>query len=231
MMNYYDIHTHQLPSDPDVTAIVNTLIGTDGQVSPPPYGSRPVYFSAGIHPWYIGDISRQFDTLKRLVSLPEYVAIGEAGLDKRRGVPLRIQLTLFEAQARLAETCGKPLLIHCVKAWPELIAAKKRLAPSQPWIIHGFRGNGILAAQLVDQGFRLSFGIRFHPEAARAAWPGCLFAETDEMSGTNETDQPGGIRKSAIRIVYARLAAALQLTPSQLGAQLAANVALFGLPQ
>lgn len=230
-MNYYDIHTHHQPSDPDVTAIVNTLIGPDGQVSPPPSDSRPVYCSAGIHPWYIGDISRQFDTLKRLASLPHYVAIGEAGLDKRRGAPLGIQLTLFEAQARLAETCGKPLLIHCVKAWPELIAAKKRLVPSGPWIIHGFRGNGTLAAQLLEQGFRLSFGARFNPDAARAAWPDRLFAETDEMSEINETDQSGEIRKSAIGTVYARLAAALQLTPSELGAQLAANVALFGLPR
>lgn len=217
-MKYYDIHTHRMPSGDEVSAIVNIMIGTAGEIPAPANPDRlPLYCSCGIHPWYIGDSSKQFDTLKRLASRPDYVAIGEAGLDKRQGAPMRIQLTLFEAQARLAEEMGKPLLIHSVKAWPELIAAKKRLSPAQPWIVHGFRGNGTLAVQLLDQGFRLSFGARFHPEAARAAWPDCLFAETDEAADTG------------IRQVYASLAAALEVSPATLAAQLAANVALFGL--
>lgn len=219
-MTYYDIHTHRLPADPEVIPIVNILVGPDGRLPEEPEeagAGRLVYRSAGIHPWQIGDAARQFDTLKRLASRPEYVAIGEAGLDKRKGAPLPAQLAVFEAQARLAEDCGKPLLIHCVKAWPELTAAKKHWLPAQPWVIHGFRGNGILAGQLLRQGFRLSFGARFHPEAVRAAWPEGLFAETDEAG------------EAGIREVYERLAAALQLPVASLAAQLAANVALFGL--
>lgn len=219
-MKYYDIHTHRMPSGDEVSAIVNIMIGTAGEIPAPGDPDKlPLYCSCGIHPWYIGDSSQQFDTLKRWASRPDCVAIGEAGLDKRRGAPMRIQLTLFEVQARLAEEVGKPLLIHSVKAWPELIAAKKRLSPAQPWVIHGFRGNGTLAAQLLDQGFRLSFGARFHPEAARAAWPAWLFAETDEAIA------------AGIREVYALLAEALEVSPVILAAQLAANVALFGLAE
>lgn len=218
-MRYYDIHTHGIPSDTEVTAIVNTLIGPDGRLPGEEGAEGASYRSCGIHPWYIGNTSAQFDTLQRLARLPEYVAIGEAGLDTCKGAPLDMQLTVFEAQARLAEACGKPLLIHCVKAWPEIIAAKKRLRPAQPWIIHGFRGNGTLAAQLLGQGFRLSFGARFHPEAARAAWPEQLFAETDEAA------------EAGIRQVYERLAVALQVSPASLSRQLAANAALFRLDE
>ena len=51
-----------------------------------------------------------------------------------------------------------------------------------PWIIHGFRGNGELASQLVRLGFYLSFGDRFNPSALRAAWLDSLFLETDDKS-------------------------------------------------
>lgn len=216
-MKYYDIHTHCVAVDPEVIPIVNTIVEPDGRLSEETIAGRSFYRSAGIHPWQIGDAECQLDTLKRLAFRSEYVAIGEAGLDKRKGAPLPAQLDVFEAQVRLAEECGKPLLVHCVKAWPELMATKKRWLPAQPWIIHGFRGNGILAGQLVRQGFRLSFGLFFHPEAARAAWPDCLFAETDEAAETG------------IREVYARLAAALQLPLASLASQITANVGLFGL--
>ena len=79
-----------------------------------------------------------------------------------------LQKEVFLAQANLAEETHKPLIIHCVKAWADLIACKKAVKPEMPWIIHGFRGNGELASQLVRLGFYLSFGDRFNPSALRA---------------------------------------------------------------
>lgn len=192
-MFYYDIHTHQPSIHPEDIAIVNTIVKEECDLS---LSER--WCSAGIHPWYIYNVREQLSNLESITSAPSVVAIGEAGLDKLAEASPDIQLDAFLQQASLAEKINKPLIIHCVKAWAELIAARKTIKPHTPWIIHGFRGNGELAKQLIAQGFHLSFGQYFNPEALSVAWRDCLFAETDDK----EID---------IRTVYRQLASSLQI--------------------
>lgn len=210
-MIYYDIHTHHVLATPDVVAIVNTLIGVDSvpdAVSDP----LPLFRSVGIHPCYIdNNVEEQLEELRRQAAQPRVVAIGETGLDKRAATPLTQQMELFRVSADLSEKHSLPLIIHCVRAWDELIALRCALRPRQTWIIHGFRGGAEQARQLLRQGFLLSFGEHFHPDAVRAAYPDHLFAETDE-------------RGTDIRTVYAHLADTLRLPLSALIAQLACNV-------
>ena len=156
------------------------------------------------------------DGLRGLASGPEVVAIGEAGLDTLAESPMDLQKEVFLVQANLAEETHKPLIIHCVKAWADLIACKKAVKPEMPWIIHGFRGNGELASQLVRLGFYLSFGDRFNPSALRAAWPDFLFLETDDKS-------------IDIRGVYQNVAEALDIPEEKLRIQIAKNVSIFHL--
>ena len=112
---------------------------------------------------------------------PSVIALGEAGLDKSIDAPLSLQTEVFTEQVKLSEAFRKPLVIHCVKAWDELLAVKKDLNPQMPWVIHGFRGNDILAEQLIRKGLYLSFGMKFNPKALRIAWP-------DYVSLTDEAD-------------------------------------------
>ena len=86
--------------------------------------------------------------------------IGECGIDRQRGGDVEAQIELTRWHADLAERLGKPLILHIVGAWSEIIALRKRMKPVQPWIIHGFRGKEALARQLVDAGFHLSLGPR-----------------------------------------------------------------------
>lgn len=136
-MIYYDIHTHQPSVHPEDIAIVNTIIREECDLSMPAQ-----WCSAGIHPWYIYNVDKQISCLESVASSSAIVAIGEAGLDKLVKTPLDIQKNVFLRQAELAEKLNKPLIIHCVKAWGELIAVRKIVKPHIPWIIHGFRGNG-----------------------------------------------------------------------------------------
>ena len=214
-MEYYDIHTHQEPVHPEDVAIVNRIVGI-GSVETE--ASTASQYSYGIHPWYLGDISEQLDRLRQLVSGSEVVAIGEAGFDKMAKTSLSEQERAFMGQVALSEEIGKPLIIHCVKAWAELVACHKKLYPRQPWIIHGFRGNGELAAQLINQGFYLSFGEHFQPSAVLTAWPGSLFAETD--------DKP-----IDIRTVYHNLSQSLSIPESELASQIAKNFHVFNVNQ
>lgn len=211
-MLYYDIHTHQRPEWTEETeeqrAVVNRIVGDEPfETLRRSLNDGAAWHSAGIHPWYIYNVKEQLRTLRRLLEEPTVVAVGEAGLDRLAAASMPLQQEVFRAQARLAEEFRKPLIIHCVKAWQELLANKQQLRPSMPWIVHGFRGNSLLAAQLVDKGFYLSFGEKFFVPALQVAWPSHLLAETDEWRG-------------GIRAVYASLSASLQIPEEELALQI-----------
>ena len=139
------------------------------------------FYSVGIHPWKVKEAGElQWQCLEEALHHPQVLAVGEAGLDRCTDVPLALQQEVFVRQARLAEQVGKPLIIHLVRAADELLRLHKLLHPSQPWIIHGFRGKPQQASQLLRAGFYLSFGERYNIETVRIVPLDRIFLETDE---------------------------------------------------
>lgn len=67
-----------------------------------------------------------------------------------------------------------------VRGWDELFSLRREMRPSQPWIVHGFRGKPELARRLVAEGFYLSYGERFNPASVAVTPPDRLLIETDE---------------------------------------------------
>jgi TatD DNase family protein len=165
----------------------------------------------GIHPWFAD--REALPLLRTRAVHPQVAAIGETGLDRRHtSVSPSLQEEVFEAQVRLACELRKPLIIHCVGAWSEVMAVRKRVRSDIPWIIHGFRGKAQLADQLLRAGFFLSFGSRCRPEALRRAWDARrLLVETDE----SDMD---------IREIYALLSAQLAVTEEILSLEILDNV-------
>lgn len=182
LVTYIDIHTHQ--PGPDRTGVLSVrnirfLNSADD-------GNTAVWFSIGLHPWDTKSITPDIEKINRIASLSECLAIGECGLDKLRGAGIPEQSELFRKQAQIAETRGKPLIIHCVRALQELMAIKKDINPQVPWIIHGFSGKPEQARQLTNSGFMLSFGAAIlHPgkpvRSSLAKVPNnSFFLETDD---------------------------------------------------
>lgn len=173
LRDFKDIHTHNpVPS-------ADSVISLDYDSDIPDKG----YYSIGIHPWQtesVTSLDDVIDILKTKAIKNNVVAIGEAGLDRLRGADIDSQKEIFTAQAILAETLGKPLVIHCVKAFDVLIAIKKILKPGQLWVVHGFRGKPQTARQLLDAGIALSFGEKFNDDALRVVDDEHLYTETDE---------------------------------------------------
>ena len=99
--------------------------------------------SVGLHPWFLTkeNFENDFKKISQLVDNQNIISVGECGLDKLRGEDVAFQTMAFEAQIRLAESVSKPVLIHCVRAFNEVIAVKKRLNPTVPLVIHGFNKN------------------------------------------------------------------------------------------
>ena len=170
-----DIHTHTLP-----TVAGKAIIS----VSPEAFSPEPSHwYAVGIHPWdtdKITDFTAEMDKLKQIAHHPQVVAIGEVGLDTLHGATIPQQAAIFKAQATIAETFQKPLVIHLVKAVDELLVIHQHIHPSVPWIIHGFRGKQQLAQQLLKKGFYLSFGTLFNLEAMRSTPNNRLLIESDE---------------------------------------------------
>ena len=58
----------------------------------------------------------------------------------------------------LVKETQKPIVLHCVAAYDEVIAIKKEMKIENPMIIHGFSKNEQVAQTLLKNGFYLSFG-------------------------------------------------------------------------
>lgn len=181
-MYLYDFHTHHIATtEPEDGCKVKSILNT----FPENYlSTKDKYteglFSCGIHPWYSENVEGRLEILKAIAADEQIVFIGEVGLDKLKGPDLQVQTEIFKAQIELAESLRKPLVIHCVKAWDELIALYKDYKTSIPWVIHGYRGNEEQTKQLIRLGFKFSIGARFNAESLKQIPLDSIFCETDE---------------------------------------------------
>jgi TatD DNase family protein len=151
-MEYFNFHTHQFTNQSNIVELVNQY--------PKDFDAAISFYSIGIHPWYIDEnrIDEDLRIIEEKLQTPNCLAIGECGLDKRIEVPFDLQISVFEKQLELAEKFKKPVVIHCVAAFQEVMAIKKKMKIEVPMIIHGFSKNNQLAEQLIAAGFYLSFG-------------------------------------------------------------------------
>lgn len=151
-MEFFNFHTHQFTDNPDILELVNQY--------PQDFDASVPFYSIGIHPWYIVEnrIDADLKIIEEKLKENKCLAIGECGLDKRIEIPFDQQIIVFEKQLYLAEKNKKPVVIHCVAAFQEIIAIKKKMKISVPMIIHGFSKNIQISNQLIKEGFYLSFG-------------------------------------------------------------------------
>ena len=140
------------------------------------------YYSVSLHPWMLlpEKLDQAVDFISHNHLDKNFIAIGECGLDKLCETSFDLQTVAFRQMIKLSEQYEKPLIIHCVKAFDELISLKKEYLPKQPWIIHGFRGNPTQAKQLIQQGFCLSFGPKYNIETIKNVPLWAVFTETDD---------------------------------------------------
>ncbi|KAF2506674.1 TatD family hydrolase [Flavobacterium zhairuonense] len=151
-MEFFNFHTHQFTNQSNVLELVNQY--------PHEFDASIPFYSIGIHPWYISEERLESDLkiIEEKLQTENCLAIGECGLDKRIEQPFETQISVFEKQLTLAEKYKKPVVIHCVAAFQEVIEIKKKLKISVPMIIHGFSRNKQVAEQLIKEGFYISFG-------------------------------------------------------------------------
>lgn len=180
--DFIDIHNHNVIPEAGVFSVDNIMV----HVARVPEDNSGIAYSAGIHPWFLTEDN--YDGLLTKVTkyslLSNVIAIGEAGFDKVKGPSMELQKKAFEAQVAIANDLGKPLFIHNVKAWDELLYEHKKTKPQTIWIVHGFHGKKELASQLLSRGMYLSLWADFvlnrdSAEVIKTIPVERLFLETD----------------------------------------------------
>ena len=216
--SFIDIHTHTVHTDSNLIQIVNLNLN-----QPCP---EQGYYSYGIHPWEADKADFQMETalqsLEEKVKLPNFVALGEAGLDKMHKETFEQQIELFERQIELSEALQKPMILHDVRSHNEIIALRKKHKAQQPWIVHGFSGTEQDIEQLIGQGIYLSVGESLlHPE--RKIYKSFKFIDLDFLF--LETD----MAEIGVEKVYEMAAKLLETDIVTLQKKIFANFArLFG---
>lgn len=193
-MDLLDIHTHRFPPPPQALLSLSlTHLQSQGRT----ILEDGAPLALGIHPWETAGLttaeeaSSWIEQLALLARSPRVIAIGESGLDSLRGASLAIQEKIFRAQISLSESLGKPLIIHLVKALDLFLKIRRETAPSQPWIIHGFRGKPAVLQTLISQKspqtdslpaspLYFAIGSRFNPESVAILPADRLLVETDD---------------------------------------------------
>ena len=148
------------------------------------------FYSIGIHPWESQQttdncqqicykLTQQLSNLatQNLGDLESQClgdlnikAIGECGLDRVCDVDFEIQKEVFLKQIELSEQIAKPLIIHAVRTYPDIISIRKETKAKQAWIIHGFQANEQSAEQLLrHNGIYLSLGDVLYKNERRAS--------------------------------------------------------------
>ena len=118
-----------------------------------------LYFTIGLHPWEVLEFDINFaeQIIIKLCKHHNCLAIGEIGLDKLKP-NFDLQTKLFKHQIQLAISLNKPIILHIVKAYNELLTILNLQKITLPIAIHGFSGSPELAKQLTSRKIYLSFG-------------------------------------------------------------------------
>ena len=136
---FVDIHTHV-----DNQAVIKIVDGV----------SEKILKSFGVHPW---DVTEEHYEVSRL-RLGMTVAIGEVGLDKVHKETFEKQIEVFVEMIRLSESYRKPVIVHCVRAYSEIIEVRKKTKATMPWVIHGFNSSVETMRQLLRYDMYISLG-------------------------------------------------------------------------
>jgi len=158
---HFNFHYHSVSSH----GIKNIRVGCFEEVL-----DESTSFSAGIHPWDVDsiDLSKALLDLDSRLKQPKCLALGELGIDKKFGTNLDLQIGLLRSQLELAlKHQKKVLIIHCIKAFQEIIEEKNKAPNDFIWVLHGFNGSKELIQQMLHQGFYFSLGALLFMEDAK----------------------------------------------------------------
>ena len=192
---------------------------------------RGVFGAFGLHP-----MRAALQTQALLDELSHYlagaVAVGEIGLDYTFAeVPRGVQEEAFRGQLRLAVAHGLPVLIHCRRAFPDLLRILREEGIERVGgVMHAFSGSPEIARACLDLGLYISvagtvtYGNAVRPvELVRQMPLESLLLETDAPDMTPEPYRGGPNEPAFLVEVATKVAGIKGLTLAEVAAVTTAN--------
>ena len=148
-----------------------------------------IYAAVGIHPLDVetvpkGELPQAIQQLKKLITHPKVVAIGEIGLDYHYDTPRNLQMQLIRAQLAFAKENKLPVILHDREAHGAIMELLREFRPTG--VIHCFSGSVEMAKEVLNLGLSIGLGgaVTFknavHPlEVAKIVPEDRLLLETD----------------------------------------------------
>ena len=163
---------------------------------------------AGIHPW----------DAEQDLPMPDFSGcdiVGETGLDYCSEASKEAQLELFLRHLDIAERLQKPVVLHVVKSFEDVMLALRK-HNIQGAVFHGFIGSKEQATRATDYGYYLSFGDRslrsLRTRDVVTTMPiENLFCETDDRADIS------------IEEIYAKVAKLRGISTEELATQIEKN--------
>nr|GEY49025.1 uncharacterized metal-dependent hydrolase YabD-like [Tanacetum cinerariifolium] len=189
MMKLFDAHCHlQDPRVIDIAPkliktalqkgvlhfVVNGIFENDWHLVKELSDNYPsVIPSFGLHPWFITDrTSNWLSSLKEFLNANPSAAVGEIGLDKRplASTDYNEQIEFFRPQLQLAKDLKRPVSMHCVDAFDDLLDIMKSIGPfPEGLILHSYIGSAEMVPEFAKLGAYFSFSGHLMPmEEAKA---------------------------------------------------------------
>lgn len=146
---YFDTHTHK--------AIKQAIINVDdtGLELQSEY-----FYSTGIHPWKLDteNIGTEMHLIEELHANQNVIAIGECGIDRSINISIDFQRKVFLWHLELAQKIQKPIIIHSVRAYSDMIELLQNIRFDGDLIFHDYRGNIFQTEKLNQFNTYYSFG-------------------------------------------------------------------------
>lgn len=154
MFKYINIHTHSSCKNNNIC--IQSIHFSEVLIS----SNVNQFYSIGLHPWDITENNSKnyLISIQEKVKNKQIVAIGEIGLDKAISTDFPLQKNVFLEQLLLAESLQLPVVIHCVRAYSDILHILKKEKISIPIIFHDFRANQQIFNQLLKYNSYFSFG-------------------------------------------------------------------------
>jgi TatD DNase family protein len=136
MIDFIDVHTHKAGKDGNTFSILNFSL---------PVTEIPenIFISIGWHPWFIEpfDLLQIRNRLEEVASGQNVLTIGECGLDRSIKIPIEKQNEVFRYHLAISRIVKKTIIIHCVRAYSDLLDILKKEKFTGKFILHNFNGN------------------------------------------------------------------------------------------
>lgn len=155
--------------------------------------------SFGLHPWFIVDRTPDWLTiLREFLDANPSAAVGEIGLDKgplAKAIDFDDQVEIFRPQLQLAKELKRPVSVHCVDAFGDVLDIMKSTGSfPEGVILHSYIGSAEMVPEFVKLGAYFSFSGHLMPMEETKAKKMVKAVPFDRI--LLETDAPDALPKA-----------------------------------